>query len=192
MVKLNILICGIGGQGVVTTGKILAEAFSRRGFKVMEAETHGLAQRGGAVNVHVRIGDIEVPLIPEGGADYMIALEATELLRNINFLSKDAVIFVNAETKPSALPGQPMVDLNYILSFLKKWRTFVVDCRKISQSSGGYCNIAMLAYLFQFGLKELLDIEDILSAIPGTVNKRLFIETVSASQNYVVSGPAGI
>lgn len=192
MVRLNVLICGIGGQGVVTTGKILAEAFHKKGIKVMEAETHGLAQRGGAVSVHVRVGDVEVPLIPKGEADYVIALEATEALRNVSFFSPKTIILLNKMVKPPALPKQAPIELEYIISHLKPWRTFTVDCGEVIQEGRSRCNIVMLAHLFHVGLKEFLEPDDIMSAIPGAVNRNLFVKYLDSLQNRVLSGPAGI
>ncbi|WP_054836165.1 2-oxoacid:acceptor oxidoreductase family protein [Metallosphaera hakonensis] len=131
MDKLSVLIAGIGGQGVVTAGRIIAEAFSVKGFKVFEAETHGLSQRGGAVNVHVRIGNVDGPLISKSGADILIALEATEALRNIEYLSNHGAIFLNASVKPPSLPKVKVYQLSEITEILKRWRTYVLDCNEI-------------------------------------------------------------
>ncbi|MEM0350698.1 MAG: 2-oxoacid:acceptor oxidoreductase family protein, partial [Archaeoglobaceae archaeon] len=67
--KLNILVLGVGGQGAITTAHLIARAALKAGLNVISAETHGMAQRGGSVEVHVRIGDVFAPLIPEGSAD---------------------------------------------------------------------------------------------------------------------------
>lgn len=92
----NILICGVGGQGTVLAAKVLSQAALTAGQKVMSAETIGMAQRGGSVVSHVRIGeDVYSPLITEGQADIMIAFEAAEAVRNLHYLKKDGLVIVN-------------------------------------------------------------------------------------------------
>ncbi|MEM3353693.1 MAG: 2-oxoacid:acceptor oxidoreductase family protein, partial [Saccharolobus sp.] len=85
MTHVNILIAGVGGQGIITAGKFIAEAGNYSNTKVLIAETHGLSQRGGGVNIHVRIGDVNSPLIPLGKANYLVGFEAMEVLRNLNY-----------------------------------------------------------------------------------------------------------
>lgn len=92
----NILICGVGGQGTVLAAKIIAQAAINQGQKVLSAETIGMAQRGGSVVSHVRIGDDAFsPLIPQGQADLLISFEAAEAVRNIPYLKKDAAVIVS-------------------------------------------------------------------------------------------------
>ncbi len=92
----NILICGVGGQGTVLAAKVLSQAAISSGQKVMSAETIGMAQRGGSVVSHVRIGeDVFSPLIPEAQADIIIAFEAAEAVRNIKFLKEGGLVIVN-------------------------------------------------------------------------------------------------
>ena len=75
----NILLCGVGGQGTVLASKILAKSALERGETVHTAETIGMAQRGGSVVSHVRIGeDCIAPLISRGQADVLLAFEAAE------------------------------------------------------------------------------------------------------------------
>ncbi|MCQ2582993.1 MAG: indolepyruvate oxidoreductase subunit beta [Treponema sp.] len=92
----NILICGVGGQGTVLAAKVLSQAAISSGQKVMSAETIGMAQRGGSVVSHVRIGeDVYSPLIPEAQADIIIAFEAAEAVRNMKFLKAGGLVIVN-------------------------------------------------------------------------------------------------
>ncbi|MCG3108062.1 Indolepyruvate oxidoreductase subunit IorB [Metallosphaera sp. J1] len=177
MDKLSVLIAGIGGQGVVTAGRIIAEAFGNKGYRVFEAETHGLSQRGGAVNVHVRIGNVEAPLIPRGGADIMIALEATEALRNIEYLSKSGEIFLNASVKPPSLPKVQEHDAEQILGRLKDWKVYVLDCNKIT-GNAGKCNTALLGIVYQARFSEYLEEEDFLSLLRDQNNRNSFLAGV--------------
>jgi len=92
----NILICGVGGQGTVLAAKVLSQAAISGGEHVLSAETIGMAQRGGSVTSHVRIGEnIYSPLIPQGQADIIIAFEAAEAARNIAYLKNGGMVIVN-------------------------------------------------------------------------------------------------
>ena len=92
----DILICGVGGQGTVLASRIIAAAAMAEGNTVHSAETIGMAQRGGPVTSHVRIGDQAYsPMIPKGKADVIIGFEPAEVLRNIGYLSPDGIAVVN-------------------------------------------------------------------------------------------------
>ena len=88
----NILICGVGGQGTVLASRIIAASAMNMGEKVMSAETIGMAQRGGPVTSHVRIGnDVFSPLIPFGQADMILAFEPAEAVRNLKYLKRGGI-----------------------------------------------------------------------------------------------------
>ena len=92
----DILICGVGGQGTVLASKIIAAAAMEEGSPVHSAETIGMAQRGGSVTSHVRIGgEAFSPLIPFGGADMLLAFEPGEAVRNLRYMKKDGIAVVN-------------------------------------------------------------------------------------------------
>ena len=93
----DILLCGVGGQGTVLASKLIAAAAMREGHTVHSAETIGMAQRGGSVTSHIRIGDdIGSPLIPFGSADMILAFEPAEAVRNLHYLKPDGVVIVNS------------------------------------------------------------------------------------------------
>ena len=98
----DILICGVGGQGTVLASRIIAASAMDEGNPVHSAETIGMAQRGGSVTSHVRIGgEACSPMIPCGGADMLLAFEPGEAVRNLRYLRKDGIAVVNtAPTKP--------------------------------------------------------------------------------------------
>jgi indolepyruvate ferredoxin oxidoreductase beta subunit len=82
MSVFNIYLCGVGGQGIGLLAAALAQAADRSGLKVIACDTHGLAQRGGVVSSHIRLGEGALtPLVPEGGADLVLSLERLEALR---------------------------------------------------------------------------------------------------------------
>lgn len=94
--KLNLIVCGVGGQGVVTVTNIIGEACLLADKYVLSAEMHGLAQRGGSIVIHQRIGDKWAsPLIPYGEADIILSLELIESLRYIYFLKPKGILLYN-------------------------------------------------------------------------------------------------
>ena len=97
----NIMFAGVGGQGLMLLSSILGKAAVDSGLKVMTGEQHGLSQRQGSIYVHFRIGEPISPLIPYGKADMMIAMEASEALRYIEYLKKDGVVIMSNRIMPS-------------------------------------------------------------------------------------------
>lgn len=96
--KTDILIAGVGGQGTILTGRVIAALAIAEGLDVKTAETHGMAQRGGSVITHVRIGEkVYSPLIPKGDGDILISFEKLEALRWLPFLSPRGTVIVNTQ-----------------------------------------------------------------------------------------------
>ncbi len=96
---INVLIVGVGGQGVIMVSKVLAQICQNAGLQVKQSEVHGMAKRGGVVFSHVRFGnDVWSPTIPMGKADVLIALEWAEGLRWMSYLRPDTGVFI-ADTK---------------------------------------------------------------------------------------------
>ena len=96
MKVFNILIAGVGGQGVLLTSKIIAEAALLQGLDVKQSEVHGMAQRGGSVLSQVRFGDkVYSPIIAEGEADLLIGFEPLETARYLHFLHEGGIAVYN-------------------------------------------------------------------------------------------------
>ena len=92
----NILVCGIGGQGVMTAAEILAQAALAKGYDVKKSEVAGMAQRGGVVTSHVRFGaKVQSPVITPGHADILLAFEAAEGARWSDYLRPGGLAMVN-------------------------------------------------------------------------------------------------
>lgn len=92
----NILVSGIGGQGVMTAAELLAEAAINQGFDVKKTEVAGMAQRGGVVTSHIRFGEkVFSPSIAEGQADILLSFEVAEALRWAHWVKDGGVILVN-------------------------------------------------------------------------------------------------
>jgi len=92
----NVLLAGVGGQGVLLGSEVLAEVAALAGFEVKKSEVHGMAQRGGSVVSHLRFGvEVFSPLISRGAADYLVSFERLETLRYLDFLHAGSVVLVN-------------------------------------------------------------------------------------------------
>lgn len=92
----DIVLVGVGGQGIVMLSNAIGQACTSAGIKAITGELHGLSQRSGTVYIHMRVGGSGIsPLIPYGEADAIIALEAMEALRYIEFLKDDGIIIMN-------------------------------------------------------------------------------------------------
>lgn len=117
--RKDILICGVGGQGTVLASKILAASAMAEGQTVHSAETIGMAQRGGSVTSHVRIGEEAFsPMIPLGSADLLMAFEPAEAVRNLKYLRPSGIVIVNTDAvkpvteslRPSGYEAPVMID----------------------------------------------------------------------------------
>jgi indolepyruvate ferredoxin oxidoreductase, beta subunit len=98
MKTVNLVLCGLGGQGILFMTKVLAEAALDKGWSVMGAETHGMAQRGGSVVSHLRFGEVEGSLVKTDSARFLLALDECEGYRNLPFLSRGGRMYLNAES----------------------------------------------------------------------------------------------
>ncbi|MBO7122814.1 MAG: indolepyruvate oxidoreductase subunit beta [Treponema sp.] len=184
----NVLICGVGGQGTVLAAKVLSQAALSKGKQVLSAETIGMAQRGGSVTSHVRIGkNAFSPLIPAGRADIIIAFEAAEAVRNISFLKKGGTVVVNdkiVQPTTASILGKSF-DAQEMLDYLEaiKAKVICVDAEKISAKLGSSkaVNMILLGAASRTGLVSK---EEILSALKILVKP----EFLSLNQKAVEEG----
>ena len=105
MKTLTGILCGRGGQGIVTLNQLLGNIATRLGHPVLSAETHGMAMRGGSVATFLKIGPFESPSIAAGSADFVLSTDAGEAVRNAPFLAPGGLCLVDAPA-PVALPPQ--------------------------------------------------------------------------------------
>jgi len=102
--KIDYLLAGVGGQGTILASRILASAGLELGYDIKTAEVHGMAQRGGSVESHVRWGEkVYSPLVEHGMADYLIGFEMVEAARWLTYLNKNSVTFINRFRIPPLL-----------------------------------------------------------------------------------------
>jgi len=148
----NIITAGYGGQGVLTLAEILAGSAFRASYDMKQAELHGLSQRGGALSCHVRFGEeVHSPLVPKGSADLIIALEAVEALRSLQFASKETVLVFNEKVFAPAQTSSQGPTLEEVKEELEKNlpQTFSCDADKVVRELTGdimSVNIFMLGF----------------------------------------------
>ncbi|WP_407357063.1 indolepyruvate oxidoreductase subunit beta [Methanolobus sp. WCC5] len=119
--RFDLVIAGVGGQGTILASDIIGRTAVKENMPVRAAETHGMAQRGGSVVNHVRLGCEFGSMIPRKGADVLLALEPSEALRYLEYLSDDGIVIVNTDpilpvTVTSGLCSYP--DVNAIIENL--------------------------------------------------------------------------
>ncbi len=105
----NIVLVGVGGQGILLAAEILSETFMLAGFDVKKSEIHGMSQRGGSVVSHVRYGkEVFSPMVPEGDGDILFGFELMESYRHLSLLKPGGTVVVNdlCIAPPSVLIGQ--------------------------------------------------------------------------------------
>jgi len=194
--RLDILLVGVGGQGILTSAAILARAAINSGINVLTAETHGMAQRGGSVVVHVRFGDVKSPLIPYGSADFMVALEPVEALRYTQYCSEKTKAIVNTRPiyPPSVSRGEaeyPSLDVvRQKLSWLSK--LYFINATQLAEKAGNAqaTNVVVLGALCKVSSIEAKEVERaITDVLPGKLHEvnlkafRLGYEALSEDLN---------
>ncbi len=150
--KTDIILAGVGGQGILSIASILGEAALRENLFLKQAETHGMSQRGGEVVSHVRISDQEISsdLIPSGSAEIILSVEPMEALRYLPFLSKTGYLVTN--TTPFENIGN-YPDVEKILEEIKKQPLFIaIDADAIAKEIGNRraSNMVMLGAAMPF------------------------------------------
>lgn len=138
--QINIVVAGVGGQGVVTAGTLISQAALAAGANVVMSEIHGLAQRGGSVTVEVRIGNAKSPIIPKGEVDLILALEPMEGVRAAGNAGKDCTLLINDErVSPVALTmkGMEYPDLDKMLSEVSSYLNVrMIDALPLALEAG--------------------------------------------------------
>lgn len=132
----NLIISGVGGQGVLSLSSIMGLAAIREGLDVKQSEVHGMAQRGGAVMAHLRVSDrpIASGLVPKGRAHLIVGLEPVESLRYLGYLSPTGTIITSLNPVVN-IPNYPdMDDLIDRIAALPS--SVIVDCERLAREAG--------------------------------------------------------
>jgi len=142
----NIIIAGVGGQGILTIAAIIDLAAMNNGLHVKQAEVHGMSQRGGSVESHLRISDAEIfsDLIPRGKADLILSIEPMESLRYLPFLSDNGIIVTATEAYKN-IANYPDQD-NIRAEIEKSAKHMFVDASGLARKAGSIrtFNVVML------------------------------------------------
>ena len=134
--KQDIILAGVGGQGILSIAYVIDNAALADGLAFKQAEVHGMAQRGGAVQSHMRLSDGRVwsDLIPKGEADMILSVEPLEAVRYFDFLRPDGIV-ITSSTPYRNIPDYP--DLGAVLEAVRAApRSIVVDSEKLAKEAG--------------------------------------------------------
>ncbi|HOP40610.1 MAG TPA: indolepyruvate oxidoreductase subunit beta [Geobacteraceae bacterium] len=136
----NILLVGVGGQGILLASEILSETFMLAGYDVKKSEIHGMSQRGGSVVSHVRYGrEVFSPLVPEGEGDILFGFEIMETYRSLPLLKKGGSVVVNdlQISPPSVLMGKEPYPAGLAEKIRERFPDFLlVDGQGIAREAG--------------------------------------------------------
>jgi indolepyruvate ferredoxin oxidoreductase beta subunit len=166
--KFNIVISGTGGQGLITLLQIISEAAFIEDYDIRTSELHGLSQRGGSIEVHIRFGKkIYSPLVSQGKADLILGLEMQEALKGTYYANQKTKFLVNKYIIPIPL-AKPLTETEILKSLKKISKNIIlVPAGKICQEKLG-TNVVAGIYLISLAvLKNLIPLKpnSILKAI---------------------------
>jgi len=124
--KIDIILCGVGGMGALSSAAIISKAALSMGMYMKQAETHGMSQRGGDVQSHLRLSDepIASDLIPEGECDIILSVEPMEALRYLPFLNRETGWIITNQNPFVNIPNYP--ELDGVLAEVKKIKNHIL------------------------------------------------------------------
>ncbi|MFW6160442.1 MAG: indolepyruvate oxidoreductase subunit beta [Acidobacteriota bacterium] len=134
--KQDIILAGVGGQGILSIAYVIDKAALKQGFQFKQAEVHGMAQRGGAVQSHLRIADPPVfsELIPKGEADLLLSVEPLETLRYLEYLKPKGTVLSSINPFLNIPDYPPLADILEKIRFFPQ--AFLIDSEKLSRKAG--------------------------------------------------------
>ena len=157
----NVLLAGVGGQGIILASKILAVGLIDSGYDVKMSEVHGMAQRGGSVTTQVRFGEkVYSPIIGKGQADILVSFENMETGRYLEYVKPEGKVVINDFQIPSAvvLSGAADYPEGVLESISDKFDTTIIKAVDIAQQVGNIktMNVVIVGALVQaLGLTEI-------------------------------------
>ena len=165
--KKDIILCGVGGDGIVSVAKIISDAALNLGMNVKQSEIHGMSQRGGSVFNHLRISSepIFADVIPEGKADIILSSEPMEALRYLPFLAPDGVVITNSDPFVNITNYPDMEKVNGELAKLKKCVSF--NANAIAKELNARGNMVLLGAAAPYLELPFEELEKAIKAIFG-------------------------
>lgn len=182
----NVLLVGVGGQGILLASEILSEACMLAGHDVKKSEIHGMSQRGGSVVSHVRFGqEVFSPIVPEGEGDILFGFELLETYRSLPLLRKGAAVIANdlKILPPAVLLGQEQYPENLPQRIAEKFPDFLlVDGQTIAAEAG---NVRAANTVLLGAVSKRLAIEERywMSALEKMVPAKALSVNMTAFQN---------
>ena len=174
----NILMVGVGGQGIILASEIMADVFMDAGYDVKKSEIHGMAQRGGSVSTHIRFGPkVFSPLIQEGEVDIFMAFEELEALRYLHYLGPKPAILLNTQrlNPPSVSLGAESYPEKAAAILSQRAARFKgVAARDLAAEAGDVraMNVVLLGVLHNFlSVEEQVWTENLLRRFPPQTQK---------------------
>jgi len=174
----NILMVGVGGQGIILASEIMADVFLDAGYDVKKSEIHGMAQRGGSVSTHIRFGPkVFSPLIQEGEVDIFMAFEELEGLRYLHYLGPKPAILLNMQrlNPPSvSLGAENYPEKAEAILSQRAARFKGVAARDLAAKAGDVraVNVVLLGVLYDFlSIDEKIWTENLLRRFPSPTQK---------------------
>ncbi|PID27576.1 MAG: indolepyruvate oxidoreductase [Candidatus Cloacimonadota bacterium] len=167
--KKDIILAGVGGQGILSIATIIGYVAVQENLFLKQAEVHGMSQRGGDVQSHLRISDKEIysDLIPDGKADLILSVEPMESLRYMPFLGNDGWIVTNTKTFVN-IPDYPEEEvLNSEITKIKNHVALNADAIAKEKGSSRSMNMVMLGAAAPFLGLPVEKLEDAVKAVFG-------------------------
>lgn len=165
----NILLCGVGGQGIILASKILATGLIKAGYDVKMSEVHGMAQRGGSVTTQVRFGEkVYSPIIGKGQADVLVSFEKMETPKWLDFVKSTGRVVINDYEIPSALilSGAKEYPQGVIEDISGKINTTVFKAAEMAEELGNIktMNVIVVGALVKaMGLEGIVDWSEVIA-----------------------------
>ncbi len=180
--KYDIILAGVGGQGVLSVAAGIATGAMLQGLKVRQSEVHGMAQRGGAVMSHLRLSDEEIPgdLVGKGNADMILSMEPLEALRYLEYLKPDGKLITASEPVVN-IPNYP--DEADIMSGVEATgAAVIVDAKTIARESGNMkaANMAMVGAASAYLPVEQSRIEEAIRNMFASKGDKIIEQNINA------------
>lgn len=180
----NVLLAGVGGQGIILASKILARGLIQAGYDVKMSEVHGMAQRGGSVTTQVRFGEkVYSPIIGLGQADILVSFEEMETAKWIEYLKPEGKVVINDYKIPSApiLIGKTDYPKGIVESVSEKMETTVIKAAELAEELG---NVRTMNVIIVGALVKAMGLTDIdwEAVIKATVKEKFVDINLKAIQ----------
>lgn len=176
--RIQIILAGIGGQGILFSSKLFSELALKQNLNVVGTETHGMSQRGGSVSAHLKLGNFQSPMIRAGAADILYSLDKDETYRTLKFLKTGGICFANLEDKD-------LFDTGVLLHLKKKgivFRSYDASGKALELGSIRSTNIVLIGYSAGTGLIpfKYQDIRNVLELVSRKKNLKMNLKALEA------------